>query len=67
MRNGAVGHRLLPLRSATLGLHRGDLLVFASGIDRPPVVMYCILFYLFAVGLDNRQKAVSGKRQIDLA
>jgi hypothetical protein len=33
----------------------------------PPVVMYCILFYLFAVGLDNRQKAVSGERQIDLA
>jgi phosphoserine phosphatase RsbX len=30
MRNGVVGHRLPPLRSATLGLHPGDLLVFAT-------------------------------------
>ena len=30
MRNGVVGHRLPPLRSTTLGLHRGDLLVFAT-------------------------------------
>ena len=30
MRSGVVGHRLPPLRSATLGLHRGDLLVFAT-------------------------------------
>jgi hypothetical protein len=29
-RNGVVGHRLPPLRSTTLGLHRGDLLVFAT-------------------------------------
>jgi phosphoserine phosphatase RsbX len=30
MRSGVVGHRLPPLRSTTLGLHRGDLLVFAT-------------------------------------
>ena len=30
MRNGVVGHRLPPLRAATLRLHRGDLLIFAT-------------------------------------
>jgi phosphoserine phosphatase RsbX len=30
MRNGVVGHRLPPLRSATVGLDRDDLLVFAT-------------------------------------
>ena len=29
-RNGVVGHRLPPVRAATLRLHRGDLLVFAT-------------------------------------
>jgi len=30
MRNGVVGHRLPPLRTTTLGLRRGDVLVFAT-------------------------------------
>jgi negative regulator of sigma-B (phosphoserine phosphatase) len=30
MRGGVVGHRLPPLRAATLRLHRGDLLIFAT-------------------------------------
>jgi len=29
-RNGVVGHRLPPLRTATVPLHRGDLLIFAT-------------------------------------
>ena len=30
MRNGVVGHRLPPLRTTTLALRRGDVLVFAT-------------------------------------
>jgi len=30
MRNGVVGHRLPPLRVMTLGIQRGDLLIFAT-------------------------------------
>jgi negative regulator of sigma-B (phosphoserine phosphatase) len=30
MRGGIVGHRLPPLRTATVRLHRGDLLIFAT-------------------------------------
>jgi len=30
MRGGIVGHRLPSLRAASLGLHRGDLLIFAT-------------------------------------